>query len=620
MSGRAASVLSVAAVVMVLAGCASARLQVAIDLYDEDPRFIAPMTPEETVQLIENVEKLRQAAADRTSERLFLATASKNLYVNTLRQIEAPASGSRRGSSPSKAKESEADRIEDELQDFLNGTESALQALEPRLVYAKLAAAQYLQEYRDEYAGAESNFRLCEKVRVSGRYQHAPIPDDQLEQVKTTTNRPPPSTNQDANAVSNCHVSEFNKKVERLDREWILRRLPVCLRTEEAKVRSAVLDAVGAYRSFASPSATVQSAGSRPQPSDETPKAAGKTGGAADKEPEPKNCLSPIDLEALFQKATRELSLTKPARQSETTVVSVFTLDWVSLRVQLNMYLEGAQLGGLHPLERRLTMAIQALNSGMIALAQASKLVSPQDVARAVEASSQNSPSGLLDSSVKIALELETLRTDLPESASAQTALAGLARNSSLFAELIDRLQDAGTPVWRIVSDPSNEEHWNKSPMQPLTDFYAQGKSSVVFVRNDPMRFDVHDATNNPTALIKGQLEISRAVANAAISVAGAATGIPSVPKSVGDTSGGTGAPASTTTETDAATAFAKRKGAADEAERLRDRQIRGLSLELTAILASLATSGSDTVSDTQKGRLDAVLTAYRSMFESSTK
>ena len=89
----------------------------------------------------------------------------------------------------------------------------------------------------------------------------------------------------------------------------------------------------------------------------------------------------------------------------------------------------------------------------------------------------------------------------------------------------LERLQDPADPVWRTLADPVNEEKWTKQFTR--TFFYAEGNSSTVIVRDAVNSFRVQNGRNNPAALIKGQLEISRAVANAAIEVAGAASGIP---------------------------------------------------------------------------------------------
>lgn len=116
--------------------------------------------------------------------------------------------------------------------------------------------------------------------------------------------------------------------------------------------------------------------------------------------------------------------------------------------------------------------------------------------------------------------------------------LEALVKASGRTFNLIDRLQDPADPMWRVVSQPENEEKWRTTFSE--TFFFAEGNTAVIVVRDTPFSFRVLKGTNNPTALIQSQLQISRAIANAAIAVAGAATGVPA-PKLPG-TGGATGA------------------------------------------------------------------------------
>jgi hypothetical protein len=97
-------------------------------------------------------------------------------------------------------------------------------------------------------------------------------------------------------------------------------------------------------------------------------------------------------------------------------------------------------------------------------------------------------------------------------------------QGSSLRFSQLDRLQDPADPVWRVISSPENKDKWNKKFTN--TSFVAEGNSQVIVVRDNPMSYRVHQGSNNPTALIQSQLQISRAVGNLALSVAAAAGGI----------------------------------------------------------------------------------------------
>lgn len=533
-----------------LTGCASTQLQVAIDVYDEDPRFFPPMGADEANVLIENIERLHQAAVEKTSQRKFLATGSYRLYMSVWTAA---------GANPTEACE-----VGRSYEGYLRNVNAAFAGLEPQLAHAAEGVSSYVNEYEEEYEEAAKNFRDCETFRITGH-------DSAGGKTQPKDCR-----------VSN--VGNTKKKVTHLGNEWVLRQLPDSLRAEESQVRRVVQGAIAAYREFASPVATVS-------------EFTGPNGQSQDQ-------CAPIASNAIAQSGE----------------IGTFYIDWVTLRGRLNLGLQAAQVRKDKAKEQALILAMQNLNAGTIALAQASNGIPPDEIASAIASGKNPSKSGLEDSVTKIALELEALRGNLPDNASAQTALGELVRSSSSFAELIDRLQDTGNPVWRIVTDPANEAHWNKGPLN--TNFYAQGKSSVVMVRNDPMRFDVHDASNNPTALIKGQLEITRSIANAAISIAGAATGLPAVGAAANSSAKPANAganPPTTTPSTDTSNDLVKRKATAEQNAQLRAREIRGLSLELSSINAGLA-KPNDPVSDATKARVNTLVSAYKAAFDPSSK
>jgi hypothetical protein len=97
----------------------------------------------------------------------------------------------------------------------------------------------------------------------------------------------------------------------------------------------------------------------------------------------------------------------------------------------------------------------------------------------------------------------------------------------SMLTSQLERLQNPGSPVWRIVTDPENEKNWNTEFSR--TYFYSEGNSGVVVVRDSPMDYRVQEGANNPAALVQAQLQVARAVADAAIQIAGASTGVPLV-------------------------------------------------------------------------------------------
>ena len=501
----------------------SSSLTVSVDLYDEDPRLIAPMPLDTAFQLIDDIQQLGAAAKEKTARRHQLATLAWEAYRAT---TECAAMDSR---DVSLAYMTYTKSVQDREATLTGPFKNARDGLN-----------DYIRQYKAAYGVASTEFETCERYRIASEATRESL----------------------SLSSAACRPVELTKKVERLGEEWILRRLPPELHAAEAATRNAVSEAVSAYSTFAGP-----------------------VGNSTD------------------------------AQSNTGPQIDDFTVPWAQLRARLNTSLETAQRGGFRVEEQRIVSAIQILNAKVSEFTEAIKRIEPDRIvtSEVARVRSAGSPKNLLDSTVRIAVELEALRADLPDSASARTALAGLAANATRFIELIDRLQDPGNPVWRIVTDPANEQHWNVESVQ--TRFYAEGKSHVVMVRNDPMRFDVQEGTNNPAALIKGQLEITRAIANAAIGVLGASTGLPvRKPTTAGDTE----SPASAA-ESSAAEDFAQRKATADEAAQARERAIRGLSLELANVLSNLTTDD-DTSLPMQRARLGAILSAYKSIFDTAEK
>lgn len=515
--------LFVALVAALCAGCQYAQLTVRVDLYDEDPRAIVPMSPETATKLLEDVERLRAAARQKTALRVELANGGLEMYQQVWLDM---------GASPGRPPDPLKSHTDAHFW-YVNAAMQAERDLQPHLDGALNALKDYSIQYEWAYDSALKEFQACEQFRLMSRRE-------QRRQIK-----------QSNDALKPCSPYERSKKnVERLDDEWVLRRLPIDLRRQEAQVRSAVAAAVERYRGFAGP------------------------------------------------------------------LGQAFVIDWLGLRARIYSVVEATQ-GGVDPdTEIRFRRALFALNARVATLAGSSGLIPKKRIADAVEKGARDAASGLLESTLRIALELESLRADLPDDVSALTALSHLVRHSSRFTELIDRLQDTGDPVWRIVTNPANERHWN--PQVVDTNFYAQGKSSVVVVRHDPMRYDIHEASNNPLNLIKGQLAISHAVTKAAISIAGASTGLRTPTPRVDDK----GDPLPPTDEQGAegADEFARKAAEAEETERTRDRALRGLSQELASIHAMLASAGSDkNLIEAQKARLEAVLQAYKVLFEAAS-
>jgi len=285
-----------------------------------------------------------------------------------------------------------------------------------------------------------------------------------------------------------------------------------------------------------------------------------------------------------------------------------FIIDWPGLRGLLAKSLESAQAAGLRAEQSRLEIATFNLNLRIAAYAEHTKQVSGQSIDATKGITGRRFNSGMFDSMLAVAAELEGLRSTPPETESARVAFANLVRNGAVLSELIDRVQDTGDPVLRYISSPENAGNWNLEHSK--TYFYAQGKSSVVIVRDNAGRYTLHEANNNPAGLIKGQLEISRAVANAAMTIATAQSGL-RIPRKSEAEGGG-----ATDIDTGAGEALAKRKANAAVTEQNYAKAISQLQLQLGSVLSSIANANGNTaVLASQKIRLQAILKAYRTTF-----
>lgn len=193
----------------------------------------------------------------------------------------------------------------------------------------------------------------------------------------------------------------------------------------------------------------------------------------------------------------------------------------------------------------------------------------------------------------------------------------------------LDRHQDPADPVWRILADPRNYSKWHTAFTTNY--FYSEGNNSVVIVRDSPIHYRVHSADNNPTALIEGQLRISRALTDAALQIAGTAAGVkmpdlkgkpslppPTAPEPSGAAPGSTPAPVASEAKTppaaeDANTASVATAEATIDAEIAnRNATFRTLSRSLVALGADFERHSTNEINRANLlGQLESVLKAY---------
>jgi hypothetical protein len=220
---------------------------------------------------------------------------------------------------------------------------------------------------------------------------------------------------------------------------------------------------------------------------------------------------------------------------------------------------------------------------------------------------SANGLGGLTASLKIIARQVNTLPEAASQSSAFASSLARAVVARELFDSQVDRLKDPADPVWRIVSAPENAYRWNQ--IFAKTWFYAEGKSDVVVVREGPLDFRVQSASNNPVALVASQLQISRAVTNATITVL-RATVSPSAAQVGAFDPGAT----PETVDFAAAEDMARRNARLVEVERQRAHATRTTQIQLRAIAAQLSSGPTGGARTRLLQQLQGISEAYRDL------
>jgi hypothetical protein len=233
----------------------------------------------------------------------------------------------------------------------------------------------------------------------------------------------------------------------------------------------------------------------------------------------------------------------------------------------------------------------------------------PQAVARTLSTAlkeTQLEPARLKSSFDKVAAAMTEVPVSLGLDDRGSAALHDLVVSTTFLFSQIDRVQDPADPVWRIITAPENQGRWNTTFSE--TYFYSEGNNSVVLVRDTPASFRIQRGNNNPAALIQGQLQISRAIANAAIAVAGAAAGVP-VPKLPG--AGGAASPVGADGSSADAELATKRKTAIDRKAAVHAAALSGLRRQIVALRGELERATNQAAVDEVLGRIRSVLDVY---------
>lgn len=252
------------------------------------------------------------------------------------------------------------------------------------------------------------------------------------------------------------------------------------------------------------------------------------------------------------------------------------------------------------------TTQINVLRQRVVALASRLKAANPDLAATLLKAADATTdPRELTRSLTIIGKAVNSLPPGISASTPPALGLSRIVGNRELYDSQIDRLKDPADPVWRIVSAPENEWRWNQRFIR--TWFYAEGKSDVIVVRDGPLDYRVQSASNNPSVLVESQLQISRAVTNAAITALGSASGV-----KLGQ--GGAKEPGTTPENVDdtAVETMARRNARVAEVQRLRAATNRTIQTQLRSIASELSAAPAQARQSQLLDRLQGLLKGYK--------
>lgn len=126
--------------------------------------------------------------------------------------------------------------------------------------------------------------------------------------------------------------------------------------------------------------------------------------------------------------------------------------------------------------------------------------------------------------------------------------IRSVALQRNFYNSQIDRLQDPADRALAMLITDENPKSWK---VVNEAKFHARGRTSVVAVRDRLGQFALKSADNSPGVLIAGQLGISRTIADGALQIYAAASGVPLLETVPG--SGGGGSQTSMDADGDAA-------------------------------------------------------------------
>lgn len=550
--------LSLHLVLVLCVGCATSEMTIHVDMYDENPKIEPLLTPSQAEQMILNTQKLAVAAQQDYSHRLYVNTRAVELYTSAWQGaggsrlsdklwLDSVLSDDSCKQQIQKLNIAQQNGQDVDVTDFFLHTEMPTMKAMGELEKLYFRMAQYTQ--------AECENILLFQSKINTVYNNL---DAYLETLRNRIAEFQAADTQDKKTFKK------NNKIPKQDHECSNTKLY----TEKFSLYCA-------------------------DKGEEIPESLGND-----------RALRELAKSIELQQAKTDI-LTSTARlvaqyEAMRQPAARFYINWANLENLLNVVLLNAK----NSKEKQRIRAIA--DNVKINIQQLVAMSTARYGGSNLSAASLNKQLGSqgLSSSVKaLGNELELLRENQTDSVSASTALIGLVQNSSKFMEQIDRLQDSGDPVWRAVTDPANEAHWNKKFAK--TYFSGDGKVSALVVRDNPIRYRVHYGENSVSAAVKSQLNIARSLADAALTVAGGVAG-------AGVKLGEDGATSlELTTQADAVAKQVELKTSLDA----REKAITNMKRNLRDLLEEV-NQADDSQTKELASRLRAILEGHKPLFE----
>lgn len=470
----------------ILFACASAHIVIEVDLYDEDPKVTLPPTPKENSDLLAQAQVLpMEAKADRN-----LSQQWKQKVLNIYKNLWYSAGGSKSNETitaenlnqmmasahPVTRLQAQVDFNQQSEEDEIASLDTSMEALRSAVDSYNRAYTTQLQKIRQQYAtncivnSQEKSVSVdCFNIvpSIDNKNKSSNIPLLKYEKSPCFTRsiaKPMPAHD----CEQELQTSDSSGRIPLTESEYIERKL-----------------SLGGIQNIENSDANTE------------------------------DCrgVSLFECQYKIQQAlTNVISSFDSYRQLPEVLV-----DWAPVESLIQAKL--VQSIGNKMEQERLRKLVVSAQQQIQSLENQYSSDNQQNAAKA--ASSKEKLAQLQRGQVDV--DFTGFQRTMPLAGSIREQLAEQARNTSDLYYLIDRLQDVGDPIWRTVTDPINEHHWNKKVSKSFVK--AEGNTSMVIVRDTPLHFRAHQVKNDPTALIKGQLEVVRALGDAALSVAGVKLG-----------------------------------------------------------------------------------------------